>query len=69
MDTQETDEDILEVPTLRHLLEPRDSPFAYNNNSGGGFVGDRDKIRLHTVEFESASSSGATCASGENNTF
>jgi uncharacterized integral membrane protein len=72
----------------------RDSPFAGNNNFGGGFgkyaplrsnakcavpmhatwhcqlvmmvlllllllaVGDRDKIRLHTVEFESAESSG-----------
>eukprot|EP00882_Tetradesmus_deserticola_P021290 GHRQ01023050.1.p1 GENE.GHRQ01023050.1~~GHRQ01023050.1.p1 ORF type:complete len:434 (+),score=225.84 GHRQ01023050.1:204-1505(+) len=51
------------------MLQPRDSPFAIDNNSGGGFVGDRDKVRLHAMAFESEESSGATCADGENNTF
>jgi hypothetical protein len=42
----------------------RDSPFVADDNMGGGFVGDMDKIRLHTVEFETSESSGAFCANG-----
>jgi hypothetical protein len=30
-------------------------------------VGDRDKVRMHTVEYMSAESSGAWCASGMDN--
>ena len=36
----------------------RDSPFLSNNNSGGGFVGDRDLVALNAVEYESLDSSG-----------
>nr|WHU05653.1 6-phosphofructokinase 1 [Chromochloris zofingiensis] len=63
------DDDVLEVKTLRHELQARDSPFLSDNNAGGGFVGDTDRIRLHVVEFESPESSGAMCANGEHNTF
>lgn len=60
----EDDEDVLEIKNLRSFLIPRDSPFVANDNSGGGFVGDRDKIRLHTVEYESSESAGAFCSDG-----
>lgn len=65
----DAEEDVLEIKTLRAELQQRDSPFVMDNNAGGGFVGDRDKVRLHTVEYESAESSGAVCANGEQNTF
>ncbi|KIZ06381.1 hypothetical protein MNEG_1568 [Monoraphidium neglectum] len=58
------DLDILEVKTLRHKLTPRPSPFTKDNNAGAGFVGDKDRIRLHTVEYESELSSGAACGNG-----
>jgi 6-phosphofructokinase 1 len=58
------DDDILEIKLLRNYLTPRDSPFVVDDNRGGGFVGDRDKVRLHTVEYESAGSAGAFCADG-----
>jgi len=58
------DDDILEINHLRNYLTPRDSPFVNTDNSGGGFVGDRDRVRLHTVEYESADSAGAFCADG-----
>eukprot|EP00197_Chlamydomonas_leiostraca_P002526 CAMPEP_0202857440 /NCGR_PEP_ID=MMETSP1391-20130828/375_1 /ASSEMBLY_ACC=CAM_ASM_000867 /TAXON_ID=1034604 /ORGANISM="Chlamydomonas leiostraca, Strain SAG 11-49" /LENGTH=499 /DNA_ID=CAMNT_0049536237 /DNA_START=96 /DNA_END=1596 /DNA_ORIENTATION=- len=57
-------DDILELKHLRNYLTPRDSPFVPGNNKGGGFVGDRDKVRLHTVEYESPDSAGAFCADG-----
>ncbi|KAI8470369.1 MAG: phosphofructokinase family protein [Monoraphidium minutum] len=41
-----------------------DSPFVKDNNAGAGFVGDKDRIRLHTVEYESEDSSGASCGNG-----
>jgi len=66
-DNEETyypDEDVLEVRHLRDRLVPRPSPYINTNNMGGGFVGDRDKIRLHTVEFESSDSAGAFCSDG-----
>ncbi|GFH19679.1 PFK domain-containing protein [Haematococcus lacustris] len=50
--------DVLELRHLRPYLAPRDSPFVIDNNRGGGFVGDRDKVRLHTVEYESDESAG-----------
>ncbi|KAG2435483.1 hypothetical protein HYH02_011778 [Chlamydomonas schloesseri] len=58
------DDDVLELKNLRNYLVPRDSPFIADNNHGGGFVGDRDRIRLHTVEFESTESAGSFCADG-----
>jgi hypothetical protein len=30
------DDDILEVPNIRHMLRERDSPFVDTNNRGGG---------------------------------
>lgn len=42
-------EDTLEVKTLRDVLTPRDSPFAWNDNAGGGFVEDDDRINLRAV--------------------
>ncbi|MEW5303819.1 MAG: hypothetical protein WDW36_006474 [Sanguina aurantia] len=59
--------DVLELKSLRQYLTPRDSPFVRNNNSGGGFVGDTDRIRLHTVEYESRTSAGAFCLDGSAN--
>lgn len=32
-------------------------------------MGDRDKVRLHAMQFESTESSGATCENGDNNVF
>eukprot|EP00798_Chlamydomonas_sp_ICE-L_P016879 gene16879-23152_t len=61
---EEEDEDVLELTTLRDLLIPRDSPFVKTNNMGGGFVGDRDRVRLHTVEYESGESAGSYCSEG-----
>ncbi|CAD7701879.1 unnamed protein product [Ostreobium quekettii] len=43
-------EDTLEVKTLRDVLKARDSPFAWNDNAGGGFVDDDDKVNLHSVK-------------------
>ncbi|KAG2500191.1 hypothetical protein HYH03_001771 [Edaphochlamys debaryana] len=57
-------EDVMELKDLRQYLVPRDSPALPHNNHGGGFVGDRDRIRLHTVEFESTESAGSFCADG-----
>ena len=31
------EDEVLQIKTLRRSLEPRDSPFVKNNNSGGGF--------------------------------
>lgn len=56
--------DVLEIKTLRKSLVPRDSPFVIDDNRGGGFIGDRDKVRLHTVEYASEGSAGAFCADG-----
>ncbi|KIZ06380.1 hypothetical protein MNEG_1567, partial [Monoraphidium neglectum] len=38
---------------LREFLKPRPSPFTKDNNAGGGFVGDLDRVRLHTAIYES----------------
>ncbi|KAI8462809.1 MAG: phosphofructokinase domain-containing protein [Monoraphidium minutum] len=45
--------DTLQVETLREFLQPRPSPFTKDNNAGAGFVGDRDRIRMHTAVYES----------------
>nr|AIN35079.1 phosphofructokinase [Dunaliella tertiolecta] len=58
------EEDVLPLRNLRKHLKPMDSPFVVDNNRGGGFVGDRDRVRLHTVEYESQESAGAFCADG-----
>ena len=31
------DDPVLELPTMRDVLQPQDSPFKSSNNSGGGF--------------------------------
>ena len=31
------DDPVLELPTMRDVLQPQDSPFKISNNSGGGF--------------------------------
>ena len=36
----------------------RDSPFLHDDNSGGGFVGDKDIVALQAVEYSSQESSG-----------
>ncbi|KAG1663293.1 hypothetical protein FOA52_006334 [Chlamydomonas sp. UWO 241] len=64
LDEEYIDADVLAVKNLRSFLSPRDSPFVVDDNMGGGFVGDMDKIRLHTVEFETSESSGSFCANG-----
>ncbi|KAI8467582.1 MAG: phosphofructokinase family protein [Monoraphidium minutum] len=56
--------DTLDVKTLRGKLTAQPSPFTKDNNAGAGFVGDKDRIRLHTVEYESSASSGAACGNG-----
>ncbi|KAK9836290.1 hypothetical protein WJX81_002333 [Elliptochloris bilobata] len=58
------EEDILELKTLRNELAPRDSPFAFNNNSGGGFVGDRDLCVTSASVYENETSSGSSCNGG-----
>ncbi|BDA48396.1 ATP-dependent 6-phosphofructokinase 5, chloroplastic [Coccomyxa sp. Obi] len=54
-------DDILDVKSLRDQLTPRDSPFVEDNNSGGGFVGDKDVVALEVSRYESDESSGAGC--------
>eukprot|EP00884_Botryococcus_braunii_P007256 jgi/Botrbrau1/16531/Bobra.314_1s0004.1 len=56
--------DVMPVKNLRKHLKPRDSPFAYNNNNGGGFVGDNDVVAISAAMYESDSSAGAGCAGG-----
>ncbi|KAF5833218.1 phosphofructokinase family protein [Dunaliella salina] len=62
--TLDEEEDVLPLRNVRAHLKPMDSPFVVDNNRGGGFVGDRDRVRLHTVEYESQESAGAFCADG-----
>ncbi|KAK9808540.1 hypothetical protein WJX73_006509 [Symbiochloris irregularis] len=56
--------DVLELKDLRSSLHARRSPFTFNNNSGGGFVGDKDVVALNAVHYESEDSSGASCPTG-----
>lgn len=41
----DSSDDVLSCPTIRHLLEPRPSPFVMNNNYGGGFADDGESER------------------------
>ncbi|CAK0755833.1 hypothetical protein CVIRNUC_002405 [Coccomyxa viridis] len=59
-DADQSDE-VLECSTVRDRLEPRPSPWVINNNLGGGFVSDMDKVALTSMKFASGSSAGATC--------
>jgi 6-phosphofructokinase 1 len=52
------DGDVLSCNTLRHVLEPRQSPFMLNNYHGGGFVSDEDRVDLQAVHFASRRSAG-----------
>lgn len=58
LSTSVRDDEILWVPNLRDHLKPIDSPFGFNNNMGGGFVGERDLVSMHTLKFESTASAG-----------
>ncbi|KAL3130771.1 hypothetical protein ABBQ38_000116 [Trebouxia sp. C0009 RCD-2024] len=58
------DEDILHIGSLRDKLKVRDSPFVATNNSGGGFVGDKDLLFMRTTRYESEESSGSSCWNG-----
>ncbi|KAK9833229.1 hypothetical protein WJX74_010935 [Apatococcus lobatus] len=55
-------EEVLQCPSIRDRLTPRDSPFRKHRNFGGGFVSDDDKVALSSMKFASHSSAGATCA-------
>eukprot|EP01025_Chloroclados_australasicus_P013305 TRINITY_DN16286_c0_g1_i1.p1 TRINITY_DN16286_c0_g1~~TRINITY_DN16286_c0_g1_i1.p1 ORF type:complete len:540 (+),score=59.24 TRINITY_DN16286_c0_g1_i1:180-1799(+) len=42
-------DDYLEVKNLWKNLKPRDSPFTRDNNKGGGFVSDLDRVTLRSL--------------------
>eukprot|EP01026_Neomeris_dumetosa_P067681 TRINITY_DN6604_c0_g1_i18.p1 TRINITY_DN6604_c0_g1~~TRINITY_DN6604_c0_g1_i18.p1 ORF type:complete len:549 (-),score=58.31 TRINITY_DN6604_c0_g1_i18:869-2515(-) len=51
-------EDYLEVKDIRKHSQPRQSPFIVDNNKGGGFVSDKDRVTLRSLRLageESAS--------------
>lgn len=56
-----SDDDVLEVPSLRDQLYPRPSPFITTNNFGGGFVSNDDRVALTALRFASSASAGASC--------
>ncbi|PRW61573.1 phosphofructokinase family [Chlorella sorokiniana] len=64
VETPDFADEVLECPSLRHLLRPRPSPFVVHNNFGGGFVSDEDRVALSAIKFASAESAGAKCISG-----
>jgi 6-phosphofructokinase 1 len=53
--------DYLKILDIRAALQERPSPFCYNNNAGGGFVGDKDLLQINIMQYESEDSSGAQC--------
>ena len=57
----DSDDDVLDCPTLRSKLTPRPSPFCLHNNFGGGFVDDGDRVALSSLKFASSESAGASC--------
>ncbi|KAL4423922.1 hypothetical protein ABPG75_001223 [Micractinium tetrahymenae] len=65
VETPDASDEVLECPTLRHLLRPRPSPFVVNNNFGGGFVSDEDRVALSAIKFASGESAGAKCISSD----
>lgn len=54
-------DNIMELKTLRNELKPIDSPFIADNNMGGGFVGDRDRVRLTVMDFGDDESVQSLC--------
>ncbi|XRB06807.1 ATP-dependent 6-phosphofructokinase [Pycnococcus provasolii] len=58
------DEEVLQIETLRATLEPRPSPFTVDNNGGIGFCSDNDRIVIHSLEYASQESAGASCGQG-----
>ncbi len=114
VETPDVSDEVLECPMLRHLLQPRPSPFVVspvtqglcpsfrgavslapcpatlhapcaacpqsaltpgphclmntcqvNNNFGGGFVSDEDRVALSAIKFASGESAGAKCISSD----
>eukprot|EP00192_Tetraselmis_astigmatica_P003598 CAMPEP_0117680344 /NCGR_PEP_ID=MMETSP0804-20121206/18301_1 /TAXON_ID=1074897 /ORGANISM="Tetraselmis astigmatica, Strain CCMP880" /LENGTH=543 /DNA_ID=CAMNT_0005489833 /DNA_START=86 /DNA_END=1717 /DNA_ORIENTATION=+ len=59
-----TVDDFLHCKDMRHKLTPRESPFVRNNMFGGGFVFDKDRVRLKSVHYSRLDSQGAQCADG-----
>ncbi|KAI8464851.1 MAG: phosphofructokinase family protein [Monoraphidium minutum] len=57
------DDDVLEIPNLRHVSTPRPSPFVVHNYFGGGFVDDDDRVALSSIKFASGTSAGAGASS------
>ncbi|KAK9805515.1 hypothetical protein WJX72_002635 [[Myrmecia] bisecta] len=55
-------EAVLTCPTLRAALTARPSPFLPNQNYGGGFVSDDDRVAIQSLRFASPESAGAKCA-------
>lgn len=53
--------DVLECPDLRSHLKPMRSPFSVHNNYGGGFVDDKDRVSLVSIQYASEESIGAKC--------
>ncbi|KAI3432447.1 hypothetical protein D9Q98_003998 [Chlorella vulgaris] len=66
VETPDVSDEVLECPSLRHMLRPRPSPFCVSNNFGGGFVSDEDRVALSSIKFASADSAGAKCISNDN---
>ncbi|PSC73510.1 phosphofructokinase family [Micractinium conductrix] len=58
-------DEVLECPSLRGALRPRPSPFVVNNNFGGGFVSDEDRVALSAIKFASGESAGAKCITSD----
>lgn len=65
MDQSDSEEafrdDVLTVPSLRHKLTARPSPFITDNHFGGGFVSDDDRVAMSALRYASAESIGAEC--------
>jgi len=54
-------DDVLTVPSLRHKLTARPSPFITDNHFGGGFVSDDDRVAMSALRYASSESIGAEC--------
>ncbi len=52
------------MPNLHERLkaQKRPSPFTVNNNLGGGFVPDGDRVALNSIKFASDDSTGDCCS-------
>lgn len=65
VEAPDSSDEVLECPMLRDKLRPRPSPFVVNNNFGGGFVSDEDRVALSSIKFASGESAGAKCISSD----